>query len=171
MIIDFRAFGRFNPHWANTRLSVDGTLLVSSLPQHFSTTQMGKGGFAVSFYVLLWNAVSATAEVPTVRSVRKLPCKQGLLVTQRTCVQSSLCLKFQSLCQSASNIRQHPSRVVTTRLCYRSEIPSLWHRCPVFGRHSNWVTRLVFGSDKWQHRVCSSLVLSVLFSNNQTMPL
>ena len=28
-------------------------LSLSSLPQHFSTTQMGKGGFAVSFYVLL----------------------------------------------------------------------------------------------------------------------
>ena len=90
-VIDLEAFGRFNPHWANTGLSVDRTLLVSSLPQHFSTTISGKGGFAVSFYVLLWNAASAMAEVPTNRSVRKLPCKQGLLVTQRTCVQSSLC--------------------------------------------------------------------------------
>ena len=36
------------------RLSFLGnTLSLSSLPQHFSTTYSGKGGFAVSFYVLL----------------------------------------------------------------------------------------------------------------------
>ena len=28
-------------------------LSMSSLPQHFSTTRVGKGGFAVSFYVRL----------------------------------------------------------------------------------------------------------------------
>jgi hypothetical protein len=28
-------------------------LSMSSLPQHFSTTISGKGGFAISFYVLL----------------------------------------------------------------------------------------------------------------------
>ena len=94
----FEAFGRFNSHWANTGLSVDKTLLVSSLPQHFSTTISGKGGFAISFYVRLWNAMSATAEVPTDRSVRKLPCKQGLLVTQRTCIQSSLCRSVCFVC-------------------------------------------------------------------------
>ena len=37
------------------RLSdLGNTLSLSSLPQHFSTTQVGKGGFAVSFYVLLF---------------------------------------------------------------------------------------------------------------------
>jgi hypothetical protein len=39
------------------RLSFLGnTLSLSSLPQHFSTTYSGKGGFAVSFYVRLENA-------------------------------------------------------------------------------------------------------------------
>jgi len=36
------------------RLSFSGNVLsMSSLPQHLSTTMNGKGGFAVSFYVLL----------------------------------------------------------------------------------------------------------------------
>ena len=64
-----RAFARFNPHWALYAQAqffwVIG-LSLSSLPQHFSTTRVGKGGFAVSFYVRLWNATSAIAEVPTV---------------------------------------------------------------------------------------------------------
>ncbi len=50
-----RAFARFNPHWAlHTQAQFLGNRFsLSSLPQHFSTTRMGKGGFAVSFYVLL----------------------------------------------------------------------------------------------------------------------
>ena len=63
----FDTFDRFNPHWANTGLSVEMNccLSMSSLPQHLGTTWKGKGGFAVSFYVPLWNAASATAQMPT----------------------------------------------------------------------------------------------------------
>ena len=68
---------------------------------------------------------AATAEVPTGRRVCKLLCKQGLLVVQWQFVHSPLCLMIYRLRQLVSNSQQHPSRVVTTSLCYRSDIPSL----------------------------------------------
>jgi hypothetical protein len=38
--------------YADKAQLLGNTLSLSSLPQHFSTTNLGKGGFAVSFYVL-----------------------------------------------------------------------------------------------------------------------
>ena len=49
-----------------------GTLLVSSLPQHFSTTIAGKGGFAVSFYVRLVKRNIYDSRSASYRRVRKL---------------------------------------------------------------------------------------------------
>ena len=96
---------------------------------------------------------AATAEVPTGRRVCKLLCKQGLLVVQWQFIHSPLCLKLYRLCQLVSNSQQHPSRVVTTSLCYRSDIPSL--RTPMSrSRASKQLSdaTLVFGSNKWQHK-------------------
>lgn len=93
---------------------------VTTALQHNLLT--GKGGFAVSFYVLLKNATAAKAKVPTYRRVRKLLCKQSLLVMHRRLCLPSLCL-ISFLCQSDCNIQHHPQRVVTTSLCYCSEFP------------------------------------------------
>ena len=84
----------------------------------------GKGGFAVSFYVRLWNATVCDSWSANSRRVRKLMWNQCLLVMQWHLRHPSLCLN-SFLCQLVSNSQQHPSRVVTTSLCYRSEFPSL----------------------------------------------
>lgn len=57
---------------------------VTTALQHNLLT--GKGGFAVSFYVLLKNATAAKAKVPTYRRICKLLCKQSLLVMRRHAV-------------------------------------------------------------------------------------
>jgi hypothetical protein len=59
-------------------------LSMSSLPQHFSTTKFGKGGFAVSFYVLLLLKRNyCGSRSANCRRVCKLLCKQSLLVMRR----------------------------------------------------------------------------------------
>ena len=96
---------------------------------------------------------AATAEVPTGRRVCKLLCKQGLLVVQWQVNHPPLCLMIFRLCQLGSNSQQHPSRVVTTSLCYRSDIPSL-RTLMSRSRASKQLSdaTLVFGSNKWQHK-------------------
>jgi hypothetical protein len=97
---------------------------------------------------------AATAEVPTGRRVCKLLCKQGLLVVQWHLIHSPWCYEFYRLCQLVSNSQRHPSRVVTTSLCYRSDIPSL--RTPMSrSRASKQLSdaTLLFGSNKWQHKL------------------
>ena len=101
-------------------------LSLSSLPQHFSTTHFGQGRFrGLLLCAAIETQQAATAEVPTGRRVCKLLCKQGLLVVQWQLGHPPLCLEFYRLRQLVSNSQQHPSRVVTTSLCYRSDIPSL----------------------------------------------
>ncbi len=105
---------------------------------------------------------AATAEVPTGRRVCKLLCKQGLLVVQWQFVHPPLCLMIYRLRQLVSNSQQHPSRVVITSLCYRSDIPSL--RAPMSrSRASKQLSdaTLLFGSNKWQHKF--DLNLPVMF--------
>ena len=108
------------------RLSFLGnTLSLSSLPQHFSTTKWQGRFRGLLLCAAIETQQAATAEVPTGRRVCKLLCKQGLLVVQWQCIHSPLCLMNYRLRQLVSNSQQHPSRVVTTSLCYRSDIPSL----------------------------------------------
>ena len=60
------AFDRFKSHWAlSNRLSgFELFLLMSSLITTLWHNQFGKGGFAVSFYVVLnWNATQSKAKV------------------------------------------------------------------------------------------------------------
>jgi hypothetical protein len=47
------SFGRFNPHRANTRLDVNKKSFGEFFATALQHNQIGKGGFAVSFYVLL----------------------------------------------------------------------------------------------------------------------
>ena len=94
---------------------------VTTALQHNLLT--GKGGFAVSFYVLLqMKRNSCESQSANLRRACKLLCKQSLLVMHRRMSLPSLCL-ISFLCQSDCNIQHHPQRVVTTSLCYCSEFP------------------------------------------------
>ena len=116
---------------------------------------MGKGGLAVSFYVLLLKRNKLRQpKCQLVAGVCKLLCKQGLLVVQWHLIHPPWCLMIYRLRQLVSNSQQHPSRVVTTSLCYRSDIPSL--RTPMSrSRASKQLSdaTLLFGSNKRQHKL------------------
>ena len=56
----------------------------------------GKGGFAVSFYVLLElkRNSSGQPKVPTIRGVRKLPCGLQSLLVIRRATPHNLCAEY-----------------------------------------------------------------------------
>jgi hypothetical protein len=135
-------FDRFKSHWA----LLTGSVWFKTFDEFFTTALLhnptGKGGFAISFYVLPRNAMLGKAIVPTIPAFASY---QLLLAREAQAHACQLCARYPP-CVNWLQHQHHPSRVVTTSLCYRSEFPSLWHRCPVTGRHNNWVTLLVFGS-------------------------
>ena len=156
MLIGIRAFARFNPHWAfNQQAQFLGNRtfaeFVTTALQHNLVRQGRFRGLLLCAAIETQQA--ATAEVPTGRRVCKLLCKQSLLVVQWQLGHSPLCLLFYRLRQLVSNSQQHPSRVVTTSLCYRSEFPSLRPTMTRFRVPNNWVAQLFFGSNKWQHKL------------------
>jgi hypothetical protein len=94
-------------------------LSMSSLPQHLSTTRVGKGGFAVSFYVQLQMKRNiCDSRSANSRRVRKLPCKAGLARDSRGHAPQSLCSIFL-----LASIGQQPPTTSFTGSDNKSPLP------------------------------------------------
>ena len=141
--------------WSNRLSSLGNRTFAEFVTTALQHNPIGQGRFrGLLLCAAIETQQAATAEAPTDRRVCKLLCKQCLLVVQWQFGHSPLCLLFYRLRQLVSNSQQHPSRVVTTSLCYRSDIPSL--RTPMSrSRASKQLSdaTLFFGSNKWQHKL------------------
>jgi hypothetical protein len=128
-------FDRFNPHWAFcTRLSIGLRVLSFDeffTPQHLSTTiSMGRAvsrsPFTCSFKMKRNLRGQPKCQLSAVFASCGVVCRACSWFTGLGPTIFVLKIFFRFLSQLASNRQQHPSRVVTTSLRYRSEFPSLW---------------------------------------------